>query len=177
MSVPVLDLVAAIQLRLKPLAPSLDDEAALAHLDSPPRYVWVEKDAQTGNPKGTGDYPAPQAPAIFWDVWRFEVHCWSTDKANAFELRRALLKAANELCGGLVKVGKTSVFGGESFGTCGWVHVVELFLPSPVLDEPISPETLTPEPRPANGVAQATKTVFEVPIGTAGDGGLTHGED
>lgn len=177
MSVPVLDLVAAIQLRLEPLAPSLDDEAALAHLDSPPRYVWVLKDAVTTQPKGTGDYAAPQAPAIFWDAWRFEVHCWSTDRANAFELRRCLLKAAREVAGGLVKVGKTTLFGGESFGTCGWVHVVELLLPAPVLDEPITPEVLTAEPYTANGVAQATKTVFEVPIGTAGDGGLTHGED
>lgn len=173
--VTVFDVVLAIQERTKAVGPSLDDERELARPDSPPRYVWVHVGIDTGPPKGGGSYAAPQAPAIFWDVHRFEVHCWGRDKLDALELRRCLLKAAREQLGGLAAVRRTVPYGGESHVTKGWAYVVELLIPFPVLDEPIGP--LPAEPYRATGTAIATQSVFDVPIGTPGDRGLTHGDD
>lgn len=172
MSVPVLDLLAALQARLAPVAPSLDDEKSLTALDSPPRLVWVLRDGTTSAPKGTGHPAAPEVPTIFWDAWRYEVHVWAETKDATFELRRCLLKAYRECLGGLARVGKTTAFGGDTYNVCGWVLVVELWLPAPVFDEPIGVE-----PSTATGTAIAKEVVFEIPIGTAGDGGLTTGAD
>lgn len=172
MSVPAYDVVDAVKARVAVLAPSLDDEKALASLDSPPRYVWVLKEVITKEPQGTGTEAAPSRRALYWDWFRFEVHCWGDDRDAAFELRRGVLKSLRELLGAGAKIGKTTLFGEASYVTCGVVVVLEVTIPSPVFDAPIGTE-----PDTTTGTAIATDVVFDVPIGTPGDGGLTTGDD
>lgn len=171
---PALTLAKAIQDRLVNVAPSYLGEFALATNDAPPRYVWVLTDAQTKAPKGTGNPSAPAPRELFWDWVRFRVHCWNRDDRSTFALRRALLKAIVEVCGAAVQIGRSDYLGSKDINAAGRVWVVELTLPSPVFDGPIG---LDDPAGTGTGVAIANDSVFEVPIGVPGDGGLTTGDD
>lgn len=177
MSAPILDLMALVQERLAVVAPSFEGEAALSHLDSPPRYVWVFVDA-TSKQLGTGTTQGPSVRQMAWDVWRVEVHAWGVDLPAALELRRCLVKVLQDTVGNRFKLGRTRRVGGKEYGAHGDVIISEVHLPAPLLDGAILPEQ--PEPagsRAETGTAVALDTIFDVPIGTSGDGGLTTGED
>ena len=176
MSAPILDLIATLQAALAPVAPSFDGEVALEHLDAPPRFVWVMLDATTKQ-LGTGTRQGPSTREMAWDVWRVEVHAWAVSLDAALELRRALVKVLQDTVGNRFRFGRTRRIGGKAYGAHGDVIISELHLPAPLLDGAISEQ---PEPagsRAATGTAVALDTIFDVPIGTSGDGGLTTGED
>ncbi len=170
------ELLGLIQKRLEPVAPSSDGETALANLDSPPRLVWVVKDAQTSQ-KGTGQGPTPSRRILAWDLWRVEIHAWGEDIEAALELRRCLVEATIEILGRRFRFGRTWSMGGASYNTHGHAIVSELHFPNPLQSAPIGTTESPPGKASEIGTAIALDTIFDETIGTAGDGGLSTGED
>lgn len=126
---PILQVIADAQGALSVVAPSYDDERAVANHHDPNRYVWELDSVRSDRTDEAGGNPK----ALLSEMWNLRIHCWGRDKDRSLRMRQALITTLFSCVGGGNLNFLTTTFrGGEAEQLQGWVSIVEVEVELPL---------------------------------------------